>query len=269
MSARSNVLIVSTDADFSLELFYTSECRELLEPVTINYNASDEEVKNLLKCDFDFLYLRDPFNDRSIDQKTAIVNTKNILNRYQNAYRVDGINRYKDMLFEDKWTQYGLFKEFMPETNLLSSLEVVPGTFVKKRISARSKGVVFQDSDFDSGAIPTDYIAQSKLDINDEYRVLLVGGEIIMPLAKKTSKKSKESKVKLMSTDTNLPLKMKEICQAVYAKTNFDFLGLDIAYSRGRYYLLEVNRSPQFKGYLRLTKQNLVKTLDQYLLGKS
>jgi hypothetical protein len=267
--AKSNILIVSTAADFSLELFYKSECQKLINPVTINYNASDEEVETLLKYDFDFVYFRDPFNDNSINQKTARANTDKILKHYQSAYKVDGISKYEDMLFEDKWTQYQLFKELMPETRLLRSLDIAPGTFVKKRISARTKGIIFQNSDFYSNATPEDYLVQSKLEIDAEYRVFLVGGEIVMPLAQKTSKKSKESKVKLVRTETNLPLEMKEICETVYKRTNFDFIGLDIACTKGRYCLLEANRSPQFKGYSRLTQQNLAKTLENHLLTKN
>jgi ribosomal protein S6--L-glutamate ligase len=53
----------------------------------------------------------------------------------------------------------------------------------------------------------------------------------------------------------------------VYEKLKFDLVGLDIAETHDGYYLLEVNRSPQFVNYLRLSSINLAEILYDYLLN--
>lgn len=268
MAANSRILLVSTDADLSLDLFYAKESISLIRPFTIKYQASDEELNKIFQNEFDYIYFRDPFNDQNISQQLARQNSDKIFERYRSVYKVDGIQGYEDMLFEDKWIQYKKFKQFMPKSSLLDSLDISwpKERFIKKRISARSKGVIFCRQDFPDHANPKDYIDQVRLGIETEYRVNMVGQEVIRPMAIKTSKSETEG-VRLITEEFNIPNEILEISQFVYDKTHFDFVGLDIARIKNRFILLEVNRSPQFNGYARLTNINLAVKLYEHLLN--
>jgi hypothetical protein len=266
---KPSLLLVTTGADLSLELFKTAESSKLIEPHLVHYNASEAEINKSLKPNCNFVYFRDPFNDSSVSLKTAQKNTGIILEHYKSARKVDSVSSYNDMLFEDKWRQYELFYKFMPRMKILNSLEIPAGKFVKKRISSRSKGVIFTQNDFPKDAKPEDYIVQPWLDIEAEYRVFMVGDQVIKPLAIKTSK-TVGHKVKTIGLTEELDPQMLKICSSVYQEVKFDLVGLDIAKIPSGYCLLEVNRSPQFNTYQRLSSINLATHLYQRLdRGKS
>ncbi len=261
------ILLVTTSADFSLPLFFAEESTRLIRPTSIDYNSPDKKLDEIFRDDFDYVYFRDPFNDKAIPDKLIRKNTDRILRRYQLAYKVDGITSYEDMLFEDKWRQYRAFSNFMPHTELLSSLDIpnLGSKFIKERISCRARGVIFSKSDFPDKADPSNYVVQPRLDIEVEYRVYMIGGEIIKPLAIKSSKTAQD-KVRLTGVKETVPAAIVDIARATYDVTRYDLMGLDIAKTASRYYLLEVNRSSQFKGYLRHSRLNLATLLDNYLL---
>lgn len=270
MIKKPRMLIVTTKADFSSHLFYSTESKQLIEPHSVRYDSSDNDINQALLNDFKFIYFRDPFNDGSISQTLARKNTIKILNHYEQAYKVDGVSSYEDMLFEDKWNQYKVFARFMPDTKILESLDGLEmgRYFTKKRISARSKGIIFDKDDFPSDANPRDYIKQAKLAIEIEYRVYTVGGKIIQPLAIKSSK-STNSPVKVIGVEDSLDPEIVKICESVYDTTKFDLMGLDIAKTDAGFMLLEVNRSPQFRGYIRVSSLDLANLLSSYLADKT
>jgi glutathione synthase/RimK-type ligase-like ATP-grasp enzyme len=154
----------------------------------------------------------------------------------------------------------------MPSTVLFDGSEL-RGRVIKKRISARAKHVYFQRSDLPSNYKPNDYISQTRLDIVRELRIYMIGGDVVKPAVSKTSKTINQ-KVRLSDVEDNIPEQALDICETVYQATNLDFVGLDIAETSNGCYLLEVNRSCQFKGYKRLTGVNLAVGLDKYLLTK-
>lgn len=270
MANGPKLLVVTTSADLSRELFDAAASSQLMEIFSSDFDAPAEKMRQTLAQKFDFLYFRDPFNDNNISPKLARLNTTKIVNANKGAYSVDKIAEYNNMLFEDKWRQYQKFADFMPPTQILESFDVSLNNqfFVKKRISARSKGVIFDTKNFPKNVKPDDYLIQPKLKIDEEYRVFMIDQKIIMPVAVKQSKTSPGVKVKLIGVTSQVHPQLSKICQAVYSRAKFDFVGLDIARSKNNFWLLEVNRSPQFNGYFKLTSLNLAEELFEYLLQK-
>lgn len=268
MPKPSSMLIITTNADFSARLFFQGQAAGLIRAQAIDYNATPDELRRILRGDFKFLYLRDPFNDVKASVTTIKNITQKILSRFKDAYKVDGISSYDDLLFEDKWRQYQLFSRFMPKTELLDSLDGVDFTkqLIKKRISCRSRDIIFDKESFPKTAKPDDYIVQDKINIEQEYRVYMVGDKIVEPIAIKSHKTPNQT-VKIIGLESSIKPGIGWICRYVYQKTKFGFVGLDIAKTQNGHFLLEANRSCQFKSYFRISSINLAQTVNTHLLN--
>ena len=262
------MLLVSTKADLSLPLFFREDSTSLIKSTSLLYDSESKELEELFNYDFSYIYFRDPFNDETVDQKNAKRLIELLFDHYGSAYYLDGISSYEDMLLEDKWEQYKLFGDLMPSTELLSKVNTLKKDkiIIKKRISARSKGVFFDRKDIKRNENLEKYIIQQLVRINKEYRVYVVAGKIIGPLAIKSSK-SKSQHVRIIGEEKKVPAEILDICRHVYEKTNYDFMGIDIAETATGFKLLEINRSCQFKAYLRTTGINLAATLNKHLLN--
>jgi hypothetical protein len=258
------MLIVTTAKDFSLELFQNQESSDLIKPSVVYFDNIDEKV---IEQNYDYLYFRDPFNDPSISELAAQETTKEVLEKVRAAYSIDGIASYDDLLFEDKWRQYQLFGELMPRTKPLDSLDEVDfdKELIKKRTSSRSRDIVFTKAAFPIGNNLSDYIVQTLLGIEVEYRVFVIGGKIIHPLLIKTSK-TPDQKTKVTGTEDLIDPRIEDISNRVHRVTGFDLMGLDIAKVGQNFWLIEVNRSCQFKSFDRETGQNPATLLNKYLL---
>lgn len=269
MTTHHRMLIVTTDSDPSIDLFTRENAKRLITPTVITYDISDISLRRILHDQYDYVYFRDPFNSPHISQTVASRTTETILESMNHTYSVDTVQAYDSLLFEDKWRQYEIFSAYMPPTELLHSVKSVDFSthIAKKRISSRARGIVLQDKDFPQDATASDYIVQPKLSITTEYRVYMVGDEILLPLAIKSSKTSAQ-KVKVIGATHDLPSEIAAICKVAYDATHFDLMGLDIAQTPEGFFLLEVNRSCQFKGYLRKSNVNLAEILNTYLLAR-
>ncbi|HLG90704.1 MAG TPA: hypothetical protein VI336_00865 [Candidatus Saccharimonadales bacterium] len=265
--SKPRMFIVSTNADFSLSLYNAAESRKLIEPHSVMFNASEGALDRVMQNDFQYLYFRDPFNEDDDSRKIARANTSKLLRRYRSAYMVDGIKNFDDLLFEDKWKQYRALSKFMPPTKILTVLrEPDRNSFIKRRISARSKGIIFTREDYPVNAKPQEYLIQQKLQVEKEYRAYMVGGRLVSPMAIKSSKTPQQN-VRLIGLQKEIPQAILKICQAVYDKTQYDLCGLDVAETKDGFFLLEVNRSCQFKKYWQLSGQNLAASLSKHLLA--
>lgn len=250
-------LIITTPADNSKELilqaFKTADC--------LYYDQSRDQVNRVLVDNrYDVVYYRDPFNQGSFDAPSIRQTVEYIFRICTDALFVDGVKTYQDLLFEDKWRQYQLFSDVMPETKLIDfNTGIKEGSEVaKERISSRAKGVVF---DNDSVDIDKQYIVQKIIDIDKELRVFVVDGAIL-PLAAVRSSKTADTKVKMIETEV-ISSEIIKFAQSIYDKISYmNFVGLDIVIQPGgRPMLIEVNRSPQFSRYNEMTGTNLAELL--------
>jgi hypothetical protein len=269
MPAKPKMLLVSTINDPSLMLFENEEASKLIEPYFINYDASDGSINDTLKHNYSYVYFRDPFNDPGISQVAVQRNIETISSKLSAAYFVDHVSSYKQALFEDKWLQYKSLSKYMPKTRILESKDEIDYVkyFIKKRISSRAKGIIFSKEGFSISAIASDYIVQPKLRIRVEYRVFMVGGQVTLPIAIKSSR-TVDQRVKVIDIESNVDPELLSLCNYVYTTTNYDLMGLDIVKTDDGYYLLEVNRSCQFRGYKIKSSVNLALQLNKILLTR-
>lgn len=198
-------------------------------------------------CNYDVVYLRDPFNDQEISLR-AKEYVENALKTFHFSKSIDNITTYEQIeSFEDKYRQYMLYSDYMPNTFLPSNGTFCNGKHLaKKRISQRAKDIYFSEANFDDS-----YIIQDLMDIQEELRVYAIFSNPVEQATIKTSK-SPESKVKVVGK-RQLTEKEKDICKKIAVLSRLDFIGIDLAVLKnGELKLIEVNRSPQFKRFVEI-----------------
>lgn len=260
------LLIVTKLIDLSIPFFLTQKIRHKIDIDFCFYHESMDEIKErLTSCHYDYIYIRDPFHFTS-EKSEFEEKIRFILKHCKDSYMIDSIQDLEDIYFEDKWAQYQIFSAFMPKTQILKDAkELNDRKIIKKRISSRSKGIVFDAKDL-SGKDVSEYIIQDKINIEKELRIYVIFDEIIKTASIKTSK-TEESKVHVTATETLSP-ELENFVQEIIKKTKFDFMGLDIVKEKNELYLLEVNRSCFFTGFFRETSMNLAEVFIDKLLKK-
>jgi len=261
MTKPNNFLIITTTRDPSLPLFFLQTPKNIRIDVFLFEENLDsfQTLKEKLSI-YEYVYIRDPFNSESVrdlSNKTKFV-TDNLSSQ---IISVDQIRSADDLLIEDKWLQYQKFSEFLPHTEILSSKSSFnPNTqFIKKRISSRAKGIVFN---LDQITNHENYIIQEKIAIQEEYRIYSVYDKIIHPAVFKNSK-TQSTAVKIDRTRSkSITPELKKFVGAIHKKTKLDLIGFDIALTKqNQFKLIEINRSPQFATFFEVTKINLANLL--------
>lgn len=263
MKEQGRILLVTTRGDLSLNFFIKSR------KLKTDYLFYDDPLANFqktLKNRYDYVYFRDPFNVKNWQADRIDHITELVSGHQSNAYFVDRAKSYNDLLIEDKWRQYQLFSEIMPQSRLIKSFEDVnyDEQLVKRRISSRGYGIFFSSAKVPDNARPDDYIVQTKISIKKEYRAFMIGGTIISPLTIRTSRLPGRA-VRTIGIDSSYRPAIENICTHVCERLGLDLLGIDIAETGSGFTLLEVNRSCQFKAYHRISGINLADNLYEIL----
>lgn len=259
------LLIITTITDLSIPLFLENKISKLLY---IDFCFFHEDItvikQNLKSTKFDFVYIKDPFTDQYDDKD--IKNKVDYIIKNFNGYIIDNIDSMEDVYFEDKLLQYNFFSHFMPKTKIFSKNEneFDSNYIIKKRLSSRGKGIIFDKKDVSTG--DNNYIIQEKINIEREYRVYVIFNKIF-PIVSVKSSKTETTKIKVLNTE-NINKDLKNFVKKIIIDNKFDLIGLDIAFFNGKYYLIEVNRSPQFTAFYRKTKKNLGEIFVKELLKK-
>jgi glutathione synthase/RimK-type ligase-like ATP-grasp enzyme len=261
------LLIITTVNDLSIPLFLVNDVVSCIDVEFCFFHEDIEVIKTKIEAtQFDYVYIKDPFT--SPYQEDDLKNKLNfIINNENTSYLIDNINTIKDVYFEDKLLQYKLFSDFMPKTKIFSEYnnEFDSNYIIKKRISSRGKGIIFNKEDVSKNN-SSNYIIQEQIIIDKEYRIYVIFNEIVDIVSIKTSK-TQTSKIEVVNTEEiNSELKM--FVQKVIVNNKFDLIGLDVAFSQGKYYLIEINRSPQFTAFYNQTKTNLAELFVKRLLKK-
>lgn len=207
---------------------------------------------------FDKVYFRDPFNDPTdptLDSRLEEITTQFFHNN-SDCYSIDHVHTVEDFYIEDKWRQFYQFgKDFMPETWLAREREFVPGEMVvKKRISCRCRDVHFE---IPEGANLDSYIVQHRVNIVQEMRVFYLNGQVFRTAETRTSKTETQG-VKVIGEIQLTDEQMDFVKRAMAKFPELDFVGVDLAVlDDGSLAIIEINRSPQFKGFYKVTGINL------------
>ena len=233
-------LIVTTNEDHSLPFF---QIEKEGHEVDVTYY---EESPNLEKP-YDAIYFRDPFNKVGYDKIAIDRDIHLIVDSNPTAYFVDEATSPSALLIEDKWHQYELLGQYMPNTEILTQAsQLTNAKIAKKRISARARDIIFSPADLKGDL--SEYIVQDMLDIQQEYRVYSVGNTVI-PIMTTKSSKTAVSKVKVGDSLAVTPPIREFVQDILQLLPSHDFLGFDVAQTKEGLRLVEVNRSPQFKRY--------------------
>lgn len=175
---------------------------------------------------------------------------------------VDGMNTVDEIVaFEDKWLQYQTFSEFMPKTRLYSSTNTADfkKPIYKNRLSSRGNGVTWDENEVTGST--DDWIIQESLNIAEELRVYVIKGAVHPIGAVRRSMTSEQSTQAVSSRQ----LSQEEIDFAANIgrkAPTLDIIGLDIALTSDTgLVLMEVNRSPGFGAFEKLTGVNLATEL--------
>jgi hypothetical protein len=171
---------------------------------------------------------------------------------------------YEDKLFQN--LQFNRMSIPTPVTyyaqTILELQSLLPGFPViqKKRISSRSLGnyVVRSVEELQKNLRDTtvkDMIFQEYLDLAADYRILIFKNTILGTVGR-TVRVNEEQKVRVKVADqiTNMKPEILETAKRAAAAFGADFAGVDvITDTSGNWYLVEVNLSPQFSAFERIT----------------
>lgn len=259
-------IVISTYNDFSLLLLIQS-LRNKWKKVEIYFF---EDLWTLLNWDLieeiETIYIRDPYNSNIELDKVKDL-TEKILKKYPPSSHtyIDWIQSYADIAFEDKRTQYSALSSFMIDTVLWSRFDFNQKKWsyiIKLRYSSRWKWIYFNEEEID--VVDDRYIVQTKIEIEKEWRIIIVKWNVMTQWLLRNSKTEK-SKVKVTWFEL-LNSKLLHFAETVNDKLrgmwlDFDLIWLDVVLSWDKFYLIEVNRSPQVRWNYRITGKNIFDSL--------
>lgn len=206
----------------------------------------------------DLVYFRDPFNDPLYQPNP--MHLDRLIASCKNCRIIDQVTCFQDLVnAEDKFLQSKTYLPFYPKTWLPSEQTFIVGQHLAKpRISQRARDILFT---LDDRKLDDYWIIQELLDIAEELRIYLIGGQILPQASIKSSKSS--GKVKVIGSRA-ISLAEQTFVRQAMQDTSLDFAGIDLAVlANGEYRLIEVNRSPQFRRYTERTGLNLASLLSQ------
>jgi len=250
-------LVIAVSADSSLELLGS-----YADIIVLDKELIPSSMKH-----YETLYIRSHFGQQAllpqmfrheIELIVRLAKQKNPDIKF-----IDGADTVDKILaFEDKWLQFNTFGGFMPKTKLLFNTLDASGferPIMKKRLSSRGNGVTW---DVNKVTNPlNDWIMQESLDINEELRVYVIRGNVY-PIGAVRQSMTIVQRAQAVSSRN---LTQDEIAFSFKVGSNakgMDIVGLDIARTAGgELRLMEVNRSPGFAAFSKLTGINIASLL--------
>lgn len=223
---------------------------------------------------FDFkdkILLRDPYNTGNNYDRYL----KYLLLHYQKNILLD----YKTMRtypqYEDK-----LFQQILLEkNNILCPIMFDPllikdyPVIVKKRISSRSKGNFIINSkekliEFNKNNNIKDYIIQELIKFKHDIRVLVLFKKIIGSVERNAIKRDDNTMSIKMKATFPLNKDQEKLVMEIAKIWEADFLGIDLLIDHhGNTYVIEVNLSPQYSSFERITGYEVAKLLRQRIIS--
>ncbi len=231
----------------------------------------DKDVPEFVDEYYDTVYIRSHFSQPSTMPQNfqseieevveRIKHTNNNVRFIDGMYTVDAI-----VAFEDKWLQYETFNEFMPRTQLLDTHTDI-SSFVrpiyKNRLSSRGSGVTWNRQTAEDSVYG--WIVQESIEVEEELRVYIILGEVYSVGAVKRSMMER-GKAESISSRALSQDEIDFSSRIIKQSPGLDMVGIDMARSvDGRFYLIEVNRSPGFAKFCEITGVNLAERLYEHI----
>jgi RimK family alpha-L-glutamate ligase len=109
-------------------------------------------------------------------------------------------------------------------------------------------------------------LLQKYIPITFDYRVFIVGEKILGVMKRFNSEDNFLTNISAGGTaePSTLPQEVLEMCKKAKALRNTEISGVDVIEHGGKYYVLEVNTSPQFQGFETATGVNVGKEIVEY-----
>ena len=109
-------------------------------------------------------------------------------------------------------------------------------------------------------------LLQKYIPIMFDYRVFIVGEKVLGVMKRFNSEENFLTNISAGGTaePSNLPEEILEMCKKAKALRNTEISGVDVIEHEGKYYVLEVNTSPQFQGFETATGINVAKEIVEY-----
>ena len=248
------VISVSPDSSLSLLTKYT------------DIILLDEQPIAEVTLSYDSIYIRSHFSKAETMPQIFRNEIKNLVKQARrlnpNITFIDQMDIVDEIVdFEDKWHQYQLFSDLMPNTELLEGANVssFKRPIYKNRLSSRGSGVSWKEPD--AAKTKSDWIVQESIDIQEELRVYVIKG-IVYPVGVVRNSMTKSQKAQVVKSRKLDDDEIRYFLTVAKLAPKMDFIGLDIAKNYdGHIYLMEVNRSPGFKAFEEVTHVNLASIL--------
>jgi RimK family alpha-L-glutamate ligase len=108
---------------------------------------------------------------------------------------------------------------------------------------------------------------QEFLEIEAEYRVIVIGGRAIGAMRKFNPEGDFRHNMSVGAEGeiAVLPAPLLELCERAAVLLGREFAGVDLAIAAGKPYILEVNRRPGFQGFEEVTGLNVAKAFIEYV----
>lgn len=112
------------------------------------------------------------------------------------------------------------------------------------------------------------FVFQKYLEIEEEYRIMTIGGKPVGMVRKTPLKGDFRANYSLGAHQEQVPLTphLSILAETASRILRYQFAGVDIAISGKKPYILEVNRSPGFKGFEAVTNLNVAKSYIEYVI---
>jgi len=240
------------------------------------FSGEGESLKN-----FDFLILRSPgLTRRYIWQEKVLVDW--FLKRRKRVLNGETLKLFPED-FDKLWQNYLFYQAKIPFVptecfgcpNLLKEKKKFP--FILKRLVGslgRDLRLIKNEAqleDFLKNKHPYEFIAQLFLPTGEDYRLIVLRGEVLGVMKRKAKKGQIATNVAAGGKAEKVSFKpeLVELAKKVCLFLRCEFAGVDIMYDQGgNPYVLEVNRYPVFKGFEKVTGVNVAGRVIDYLFKK-
>lgn len=112
-----------------------------------------------------------------------------------------------------------------------------------------------------------EYLIQEDLEENEYIRIFVIGDEVIGAIkrTKRRPLKNRAIKAGVKSKKIEASRELNELALKAMRISGNDVSGLDFIKHNGKYYLIEANRSPQFRAFSKITVINVAEKIINYL----
>ena len=111
---------------------------------------------------------------------------------------------------------------------------------------------------------------QDRMEIDEEYRILVIGGKYFGAIKKIAPEGDFRHNISVgaVAEKTTLNKSLQILSQKAAKTMGYEFAGVDLAISKGKPYILEVNRCPGFSGFEEATGMNVAKRFLEMIESK-